>query len=444
MKNFQNKRNLQVCLLVLIAVVTLGIGYAAISAINLIINGNATASVNQNNFKVYFTSTEDTPSLTGNVTVEGTAEINSQDNTVATFNVGGLTKVGDYAIAAYTVLNDSEAIGAELSLNVTSSNSEYFKVTETILDNKLQAGETTTATVKVEMIKTPITDSVTTSVTARLTASPLENELATGGSSLSKVKPGTFAGDSWTTILENVRNNDTSAYHVGDTKTVEINGNDYTLRIANKTTGEHCGDNDTAYSQTACGFVVEFADVITTMAMAEYEVGNSGGYPSTYVYSYLNNTLYEQLPNDLQIAIKPTRVISGYGCTSYDLANMICNSPLNNGNNYVTTDKLFIFSGMEIWGPYLENGNYFDSAEGTTTQLDYYRLNNVSINSDLDTGTNLDIVKKRILNGDYFHDWWLRNPDWQRGFGIVSVWGSYSYASTQFIHTGVSPAFRIG
>ena len=55
MKNFKNKKTLQIVLLVVIAVVTLGIGYAAISSVNLIINGNATASVSQNNFKVHFT-----------------------------------------------------------------------------------------------------------------------------------------------------------------------------------------------------------------------------------------------------------------------------------------------------------------------------------------------------------------------------------------------------
>ena len=49
MQNSQNKKSLQIVLIVLIAVVTLGIGYAAISAVNLIINGNATASVNQEN-----------------------------------------------------------------------------------------------------------------------------------------------------------------------------------------------------------------------------------------------------------------------------------------------------------------------------------------------------------------------------------------------------------
>ena len=42
MKNFQNKKKLQIVLLVLVAVLTLGIGYASVTAINLIINGNGT------------------------------------------------------------------------------------------------------------------------------------------------------------------------------------------------------------------------------------------------------------------------------------------------------------------------------------------------------------------------------------------------------------------
>ena len=73
--NSQNKKTLQIVLIAVIAVITLGIGYAAISAVNLIINGNATANVNQNNFQVYFVNTGDTPSLTGNVTVTGSAQI---------------------------------------------------------------------------------------------------------------------------------------------------------------------------------------------------------------------------------------------------------------------------------------------------------------------------------------------------------------------------------
>ena len=147
MQNSQNKKALQIGLFVLIAVVTLGIGYAAISAVNLIINGNATASVNQNNFKVHFTGAQ---GITGSTGASGTSTIDSQDDTKATFDVTGLTKIGDYAEAVYTVRNDSNGIGAEITLNLNSSNTEYFKVTETILDNKLQAGEETTAKVNVE------------------------------------------------------------------------------------------------------------------------------------------------------------------------------------------------------------------------------------------------------------------------------------------------------
>ena len=198
--NIQNKKQLKVLTFALIMVVVLGIGYAGISAVNLIINGNATASVNQNNFKVHFTQAQ---AISGSTGASGTSTIDSQDDTKATFDVKGLTKVGDYAEAVYTVRNDSNGIGAEITLNLTSSNTEYFKVTETILDDKLQAGEETTAKVKVEMIKTPITDSVSTSITATLTASPLENETATGGDEKELVKPISYIYSLTTNNLNN-------------------------------------------------------------------------------------------------------------------------------------------------------------------------------------------------------------------------------------------------
>ena len=69
----------------MVALLCLGIGYAAISAVNLIINGNATGTFNQANFKVKFT----TASVTSGA---GTAAIDSNDPKVATFDVTGLTK----------------------------------------------------------------------------------------------------------------------------------------------------------------------------------------------------------------------------------------------------------------------------------------------------------------------------------------------------------------
>ena len=422
MKNFKNKKTLQIVLLVLIAVVTLGIGYAAISAVNLIINGNATASVNQNNFKVHFTQAQ---SITGSTGASGTSSIDTQDDTKATFDVTGLTKVGDYAEAVYTVRNDSNGIGAAISLSVTNSNSEYFKVTETIQDNKLQAGEETTVKVRVEMIKTPITDSVSTSITATLTASPLENAGASGGDSASRQEPTPFAGDSWATIKTNVQNGNTSQYNIGDTKKVTINGNNYRVRIANKTIGEHCGDNDTEYSQTACGFVVEFVDIITTMKMRDTNT-NVGGYPATLVYDYLKNTLYGQLPSDLQAAIKPTRVISGHGCNGdWDRTNQVCGNQDNSGNNFTSTDNFYLLSGVEVFG-----SDNWDTAAGRTHQLEYY---NNSSNSK---------IKQYNSSNEL---WWLRSA-YSYDNSVFRIVTRYGGLDTDYSHyaNGVAPAFRIG
>ena len=174
--NFQNKKKIQIMIFVLIGVITLGIGYAAISAVNLVINGNATGSPSQNSFSVVFKSASVT-------TGTGTATINNQDATIAYFDVSGLSSAGDTAVATYTIKNESNGVGASITLNVTNTNTEYFQVTESIVDTELQANEQTTATITVQMIKTPITDSVSTSITGTLTATPMENANATGTSS---------------------------------------------------------------------------------------------------------------------------------------------------------------------------------------------------------------------------------------------------------------------
>ena len=94
-------------------------------------------------------------------------------------------------MAKYTVRNDSSAIGAEISLQLSNSNSEYFKVTETIDDDMLQAGESTYVTVRVEMIKTPI-EVTSTSVVAKLNTTPIDNEQAIGGESKEVVRPTSY------------------------------------------------------------------------------------------------------------------------------------------------------------------------------------------------------------------------------------------------------------
>ena len=93
-----------------------------------------------------------------------------------------------------------------------------------------------------------------------------------------------FAEDTWETIAENVQNGNTSNYHVCDTKIVSIkNYGLHTVRIANMSTPDECKTE--GFSQTACGFVVEFTDVVT-----KYSMNASGEYKGTTYYCYRLNT----------------------------------------------------------------------------------------------------------------------------------------------------------
>ena len=137
MKNSLNKQRLQIALIVVIAVLTLSIGYATISSINLIINGNATASVETSNFKVKFLSEQGvTPTIDGSPT----NSVSVVNDTTAAFDISTLNGKGQTVTATYKIKNVSSGIGASIGLNVTSTNTEYFKVTEVITDNNTDLG----------------------------------------------------------------------------------------------------------------------------------------------------------------------------------------------------------------------------------------------------------------------------------------------------------------
>ena len=135
-------------------------------------------------------------------------------------------------------------------------------------------------------------------------------------------KPSTFSTDSWATIVSSVKAGNTRGYKVGETKTIDL-GTTYgthTLRIANTTTPSECSTS--GFSQTACGFVLEFADIITKHNMnpsgtyngANYTMGwNKDGWPATSMRTFVNNDIYNALPSEIKNAIIDTTVASSHG-----------------------------------------------------------------------------------------------------------------------------------
>ena len=230
-------------------------------------------------------------------------------------------------------------------------------------------------------------------------------------------EPKSFSEDSWATIAANVRAGNISKYKVGDTKIIELAGfGTHTVRIANTTTPSECSNPD--FSQTACGFVVEFADVITNYHMNE-DGTTEGGWEDSDMRSYVNSTILNSFPEDLKDLIIDTKVVSGYS-EEWD------------SSNFVTTDKLYLLATGEIWlnGEDEENQIFDDTARDLTRQLDYYK------------GVTTDEGFDKAIKDD--SQWWLRSADssYAYGFYYVSDVGD-EYNNDAHYLSGVAVAFRL-
>ena len=229
-------------------------------------------------------------------------------------------------------------------------------------------------------------------------------------------EPNSFATDSWPTIINAVKNNNIGKYNVGDTKEIDMGTyGTHTLRIANTSTPSECSTS--GFSQTACGFVIEFADIITTKAINSTGT-NIGGWPASSIYTFVNNDIYNLLPVELKNGIMDTTTISGHGN--------------GDSSNFTSIDKLYLLGTSEVWA----NGHSNDTSKDVTRQLDYYKNLGVTISN------YGEAIKK---NGSSASSWWLRtaNSTYPGYFLYVTNNGGCggNYASSTF---GVSPAFRIG
>ena len=237
------------------------------------------------------------------------------------------------------------------------------------------------------------------------------------GEFIPKVNPVSFATDSWETIITAVKENNISKYKVGDTKTIDMGTyGTHTLRIANTSTPSEC--STAGFSQTACGFVLEFADIITTHKMKDTDT-NVGGWPATSMRTFVNNDIYNAIPEEIKNAIIDTTVVSGHG--------------KNDTENFTSTDKLYLLTQKEI---YTDLSNKWDSAKDLTRTLDYYTSIGV-------TTSNISGAIKK--NGTSVSNWWLRAAlsTNTRYFLFVYSDGDWSNSIATYTY-GVAPAFRLG
>ena len=231
-------------------------------------------------------------------------------------------------------------------------------------------------------------------------------------------KPSTFGTDDWATVVSSVKAGNSRGYKVGDTKTIDMGTyGTHTLRVANTSTPSECSTS--GFSQSACGFVLEFADIITTHEMND-PATNVGGWPATSMRTFLNNDIYNAIPSEIKNAIIDTTVVSGHGSKSGE-------------TNFTSTDKLYLLSTAEVWA----NGHSYDTAREVTRQLDYYKKEGVT------TSNHSKAIK---MYNSSATKWWLRSAYSYNNsyfYIVIGSTGDWSYTTADGT-TGVSVAFRMG
>ena len=439
----KDKKYIYITLTIIFLLAALGISYAWFNAV---IKGNDTAKeqkVVTGNLELTFT--DDTE-----VTLPNAVPGDSYTKTISVKNTGTLDAKYNLVWQELTneITNDELVIEATCK-RLNSSNTEEGTC-ESISQTPIKSN-----TIKKNIsIEPSVTHEYTIKVTFIDTGSLQDynkKKSFSGKLGIEEYKLPTsvsFAEDSWKTIAELVKAGKTDSYNVGDTKTVDMGTyGTHTLRVANTSTPTECSTE--GFSQSACGFVLEFTDIITTHKMNDNDT-NVGGWPASSMRTFVNNNIYNALPADLKNIIIDTTVVSGHGredtanftstdklyllSTAEACADTVSSSNIINEINSNTT--FFSLPAPEVGGGGTKVSLDYDSARSVTRQLDYYK------NLGTSTSNYSGAIKK---NGTSASNWWLRAA---HSFltGIFYRASSSGYLDTTDANNtnGVSPAFRLG
>ena len=270
---YQKKKKLTNLLIV--CLLFIGIVYAILTA-NLQING--TAKIGGNTWDIHFNNIQINENSVALSTGDSAATIDPENNCKVDFEVT-LSLPGDFYEFTVDVVNSGTIDGMVQTYTIPNV-PDYLDYTITYADGMslaqnqlLSAGATETYKVRLEfkndLEELPDAETLSTSfevtyVQADSSAIPV------------RVPEADFATDSWDAIIAaynaGKKTNLQAAMEAGTTREVNLDlDNDGTyettahLRIANLSTPAEC--STTGFSQSACGFVIEFADVITTHRM---------------------------------------------------------------------------------------------------------------------------------------------------------------------------------
>ena len=155
------------------------------------------------------------------------------------------------------------------------------------------------------------------------------------------------------------------------------------------------------------GITIWFKEAITAEHVMDSFYTNIGGWKDSKMRIYLNKTVYNSLPSDLQTVIKTVNKVS------------------DNGDEYTTTlnvtqDKLFLFSNAEVG---------LDT-DGQGTKYEYFSDKNSRV--------------KKYLSGSAVSCWWLRSASSCHTYYFCDIYGNGRAGDNPaYIDSGVVFGFSI-
>ena len=345
-----------------LAIILVGIAYAAITNTELKISGTGKAEGSQSNFVVEFIGT---PTTSGDGTTVAT--IDEKVKTKGTITVTKLTTRGETATAKYTVKNKSAELSADLKAEATCSNDDYFEVICSLDKTTLKAQEETILTVSVKMLRTPVDETkedVTADITAKITAEPKQpGEENNGGSQTVSSKttkpylPKGFRQVSGTTLDNGLTIQDstgnqyvwievpitTEVYQTAGLKITEFTESEYTaietdLHTYTNDYRDRKDYKDEYYSDAITGLTSEqYTQLKQKMLKSVYQ---NGGF---YIGKYETGTEIARTSGDASIAPTETPVIKQnvypYNYVTCSQAQTLATTKMESGDR--TTSLLF-------------------------------------------------------------------------------------------------------
>lgn len=206
-----------------------------------------------------------------------------------------------------------------------------------------------------------------------------------------------FANNTWAQISKaSAAGKASTLWQVGDEKNISVNGETLTLVIVG------FGHDDLAGGGKA-GITFGLKHLMKDQRQMNSSNTNSGGFPSSAMYSWLQNTLLKQLPSDLQAVLKSVNKK-----TSKSSASSTINT---------NAMKLFLFSEIEIFG----TTTYSASGEGA--QYPYFAT----------AGNRI----KYLANGTGSAEWWWeRSPSASSSVNFCVVYSNGNANNGYAVNSG--------